>query len=126
MTRRSQRKAPPAPDPRPHLDHDARAMLLARRTKQSVAQRNRQDVPNWERHAINAVLDLEEAEKELKTACAALEVARSYVDGQALDRRRFSPRETLEIIDAALCNLSRNPSMKLIRPGPFAVPQERK
>src|SRR5208282_6501610 len=109
MTRRPQGKAPHPSDPTPHLDREARAMLLARR--------NRQNVPNWERLAINAVLDLEKAEKELKAAYAALEIARSYVDGLALDGRRFSPREALEIVNAALADPSQNPSVQLMRQG---------
>jgi hypothetical protein len=106
MTRRSQRKTPRLSDPAQHLTHEARAMLLARSTKCSDprnAERNWKGATNyWERHAINAVLDLEEVENELKAAYKALEVARSYIDGHALEGQRFSPRKTLEVVNAAL------------------------
>jgi hypothetical protein len=57
----------------------------------------------------HAVPDLEEAGKELKAAYEALEVARSYIDGQALDGHRFSPRDALEVVNAALARLRRIP-----------------
>lgn len=130
MTRPFQRKAPHPLDPTPHLDQEARAMLLARWTKYSNPRSAHWDCKHvtnlWERHAINAVLDLEQTEKELKAAYRALELARSYVDGQALDGQRFSPREALEVVNAALAKAKQNPTLKLKRLGPVAIPQERK
>jgi hypothetical protein len=74
----------------------------------------------------HAVPDLEEAGKKLKAAYEALEVARSYIDGQALDGQRFSPRDALEVVNAALAKAKENPTVKLMRTGAVAIPQERK
>lgn len=57
-------------DDRPNLVYEARKMLLARWAKYSDPKNldwDWEDVTNrWERHAINAVLDLERAERRIK------------------------------------------------------------
>jgi len=73
-----------------------------------------------------AVLDLEEAGKELKTAYEALAVARSYISGQDLDGQRFSPREALEVVNAALAKARESPTVRLRRTGAVAIPQQTK
>jgi hypothetical protein len=126
----TQRRDPHPLDPTPRLANEDRAMLLGRWAKYSdprKAERDWEGVTNrWERHAINAVLDLEEAENRLKAAYEALEVARSYMDGRALNGQRFSPREALEAVNAALAKAKENPNLKLMGMGAGAIPRERK
>jgi len=67
-----------------------------------------------------------EADEELKAAYYALEVARSYVDGQGLDGKRISPRETLEVVNAALAKAEENLSLKLMTTSAVATLRDRK
>ncbi len=73
----------------------------------------------------HAASDLKEAGRRLKAACEALEVARSFIGGQDLDGQRFSPREALEVVNAALTRANKNPTVKSMQTGPVAILEKR-